>query len=159
MYISDPSNCVIRKVAAGTGVITTVAGTGMYGFSGDHGPAGSAQLSYPRGVAVDAAGNLYISDTDNLRIREVSAKTGNITTVAGNGQYGYAGDGGLAINATMSYPEGIASDSAGNLYFADTNNNIVRKINASNGIISTVAAPLPLKEAMAAKAAIAGTAD
>jgi trimeric autotransporter adhesin len=112
LYIADQSNSRIRKVSEGT--ITTVAGTGTGGFTGDGGPATAAQLSYPRGVAVDAAGNLYIADDANLRIRKVSG--GTITTVAGNGSFGFSGDGGAATAAQLFYPMGVAVDAAGNLY-------------------------------------------
>jgi sugar lactone lactonase YvrE len=96
LYIADTGNSRIRKVS--NGIITTVAGNGGYGFSGDNGPATSAQLYDPYGVAVDSAGNLYIADTLNGRIRKVS--NGVITTIAGNGTYGYSGDGGPATSAT-----------------------------------------------------------
>ncbi len=139
VYISDSYNSVIREVAAGSGVITTIAGNGTPGSIGDNGPATSAQLFYPAGIALDASGNLYIADYENYRIREVSAITGMITTVAGNGQYGYTGDGGLATSATLGGPYGVAVDAAGNLYIADTYNNVVRKVAAGTGTISTVA--------------------
>jgi uncharacterized protein (TIGR03437 family) len=116
-------------------VITTVAGNGTRGFSGDNGPATSAQLYGPCGVAVDAAGNLYIADTYNQRIRKVS--NGVITTVAGNGTYGFSGDNGPATSAQLKNPWGIALDSAGNLYIADTSSQRIRKV--SNGVIATVA--------------------
>ena len=107
------------------------------GFSGDGGPATAAELNAPRGVAVDASGNLYIADALNNRIRKVSSD-GIITTVAGNGSLSYSGDGGLAADAQLSGPRGLAVDGAGNLFIADFDNNTVRKISAS-GIITTVA--------------------
>ena len=116
LYIADTDNNRIRKVS--NGVITTVAGNGTQGFSGDNGPATSAQLNGPDGVAVDSAGNLYIADTDNNRIRKVS--NGVITTVAGNGTSGFSGDNGPATSAQLDDPYGVAVDSAGNLYIADT---------------------------------------
>ena len=116
-------------------MITTVAGNGTCGFSGDNGPATSAQLYGSHGVAVDSAGNLYIADTANNRIRKVS--NGVITTVAGNGTAGFSGDNGPATSAQLTDPEGVAVDSAGNLYIADTGNNRIRKV--SNGVITTVA--------------------
>ena len=119
LYIADYWNNRIRKVSGGT--ITTVAGNGNQGFSGDGGPATRAALNTPQGVAVDSAGNLYIADTDNNRIRKVSG--GTITTVAGNGNQGFSGDGGPAASASLNYPVGAAVDSAGNLYIADTDNN------------------------------------
>jgi len=133
LYIADFRNNRIRKVT--NGVITTVAGTGTYGNIGDNGPATSAWLSEPRAVAVDAPGNLYITDSGNSRIRKVS--NGVITTVAGNGTFGYSGDGGPATSAQLYQPIGITVDSAGNVYFADTGNEVVRKV--ANGVITTVA--------------------
>ncbi len=122
LYIADTDNNRIRKVS--NGVITTVAGNGTQGFSGDNGPATSAQLYIPGGVAVDSAGNLYIADTYNNRIRKVS--NGVITTVAGNGTVGFGGDNGPATSAQLNTPVAVAVDSAGNLYIADTNNNRIR---------------------------------
>jgi sugar lactone lactonase YvrE len=139
LYIADTGNYVVREVAMATGVITTIAGTGTFGFSGDGGPAISAQFAGPTAVAFDGAGNLYVADQSNSRIRQVAAKTGVITTVAGSQQSGYSGDGGPATSAQLNLPNGVAADSAGNLYIADSFNNVIRKVNASNGIISTVA--------------------
>src|SRR6185437_29977 len=139
MYIADSSNHRVRKVSAGTGIITTVAGTGTAGYSGDGGLSVNAGLYNPQGVAVDSAGNLYIADFSNSRIRKVAAATGIITTVAGTGTYAYSGDGGLATNAGMLSPDDVAIDSAGNLYIADYNNFRVRKVSAGTGIITTVA--------------------
>jgi hypothetical protein len=145
LYLADDANNVIRKVDINTGIITTVAGNGMdaetpYGtFSGDGGPALLAGINHSFGIAVDGAGNLYIADTYNQRIRRVSAATGVITTIAGTGTHGYSGDGGLAINAEVYNPEGLAVDSSGNVYFAEGANNDIRKITAATGIISTIA--------------------
>jgi uncharacterized protein (TIGR03437 family) len=133
LYIADSSHQRVRKVS--NGVITTVVGNGLEGFSGDNGPATSAELDYPSAVAVDSAGNLYIADFYNCRIRKVS--NGVITTVAGNGTYGYGGDNGPAAAAQLADPQGVAVDSAGNLYIADTVNQRIRKV--SNGVITTVA--------------------
>jgi uncharacterized protein (TIGR03437 family) len=132
VYIADRNNHRIRKVSGG--VITTVAGNGTQGFSGDNGPATSAELNYPGGVAVDSTGNVYIADNYNQRVRKVSG--GVITTVAGNGTVGFSGDNGPAISAQL-VPDAVAVDSAGNLYVADNYNNRVREV--SNGIITTVA--------------------
>jgi uncharacterized protein (TIGR03437 family) len=133
VYIADTVNNRIRKVA--NGVISTVAGNGTLGYSGDDGPATSAQLSWPAGVAVDSAGNLYVADQNNNRIRKVS--NGVITTVAGNGMPGYSGDNGPATSAKLYGPKGVAVDSAGNLYIADTSNQRIRKV--LNGVIATAA--------------------
>jgi len=126
---------IVLRLDAATGILTRVAGNGTTGFSGDNGPATSAQLYFPTGVAVDSAGNLYIADADNFRIRKVS--NGVITTVAGNGFGGYSGDNGPASSARLDDPQGLAVDSAGNLYIADTDNNCIRKV--ANGVITTVA--------------------
>ena len=139
IYIPDSDVGVVRKVIASTGVIATIAGTGTQGYSGDGGPATSAQLNNPMAVAVDAAGNVYISDQNNNRIRKVDASTGVITTVAGTGTADYSGDNGAATSAALSSPEGIAFDGAGNLYIADTENSVIRKLTVSTGIITTVA--------------------
>ena len=133
VYIADDQR--IRKVTA-TGIITTVAGKGTPGYSGDGGPATLAQLKYPAGVAVDAAGNLYIADSSNSSVRKVTA--GIISTVAGNGTAGYSGDGGPAASAQLNYPQGLALDTAGNLYIADGYNNRIRKV-TTDGIIFTIA--------------------
>ena len=133
IYIADTNNNRVRKVS--NGVITTVAGNGTAGFSGDGGPTTSAQLNYPLDVAVDFAGNVYIADSDNYRVREVT--NGVITTVAGNGTAGFSGDNGPAISAELGLPEGISVDSAGRIYIADELNNRIRKV--SNGAITTVA--------------------
>ncbi len=190
LYIADGMNNVIRKVAAATGIITTVAGNGTAGHSGDGGPATSAQLVFPDRMAVDGSGNLYIVDSDRIRkvtvatgvittvagggsvhsgdggpatsaqisplsvavdasaniyildnlvVRKVTAATGIITTVAGNGGVGYSGDGGPATSATFNEPLGVAVDAAGNLFIADYYNLVVRKVHAATGTISTVA--------------------
>jgi uncharacterized protein (TIGR03437 family) len=133
LYIADSGNSRIRKVSGET--ITTVAGNGSCCFSGDGGPATSASLADPSAVAVDSAGNLYIADTTNYRIRKVSG--GTITTVAGNGTFGFSGDGGPATGASLNWPVGVAVDSAGDLYIADEFNNRIRKV--SGGTITTVA--------------------
>lgn len=135
IYVADTHNNRIRKVASGT--ITTIAGTGVAGFSGDGGPATSAALNLPTAIAVDAAGNLYIADTNNHRIRKISGTT--ITTVAGNGEQLYLNDGVAATQTGLDSPSGIAVDAAGNLYIGDTLNQRVRKVTLSSGLISTVA--------------------
>ena len=136
LYIADTANQRIRKIDA-TGTITTIAGTGEYGFGGDGGPAAEAQLSFPYGVAVDGAGNLYIADTDNQRIRKVDS-TGTITTIVGTGEVGFSGDGGPATEAQLVHPTGVAVDEAGNLYIADVVALRIRKVDAA-GTITTIA--------------------
>ena len=138
IFISDSSHSRIRKVDA-NGIITTVAGNGdIYNlFSGDGGAATNAALSYPWGLAVDKTGNLFFADYSNNRIRKVDTN-GIITTVVGNGTQGYSGDGGAATNAELFGPSGVVVDSNGNLFFADDNNNCIRKVD-TNGIITTVA--------------------
>jgi sugar lactone lactonase YvrE len=136
LYIADSYNNRVRKVAT-DGTITTVAGTGTQGFSGDGGAATSAKLNVPTGLVLDSAGNLYIADANNNRIRKVNT-SGTITTVAGTGTMGFSGDGGAATSARLNYPFGIALDSTGNLYIADRENDRVRKVDTS-GIITTVA--------------------
>lgn len=136
LYIAGQDYKRIRKVNT-AGIITTIAGTGFGGFSGDGGPATAAKISGAEGIATDAAGNVYIVDRDNQRIRKIST-SGIITTVAGNGFIGYNGDGVLATSTSLYSPMAVAVDAAGNLYIADYLNNRIRKVNTS-GIISTIA--------------------
>jgi uncharacterized protein (TIGR03437 family) len=135
IYFADDSTSRIRKIDV-NGIIATVAGNGVAGFSGDGGLATSAQLSSPSGVAVDSAGNLYIADANNFRVRKVSA-TGIVSTIAGTGAQGYSGDGGPASSALLGRVDGIAIDASGNLYIVDGVVRI-RKISAG-GIITTIA--------------------
>ena len=181
LYIADANNNVVREVAAGTGIITTFAGNGTPGYSGDGGPANKAQLQFPLGLSFDGDGNLYIADNGNKAIRRVSAADGTIstylssltsyisgiaadgygnlyladlhgntvlkvaagtraiTTYAGTGQSGYSGDGGPAKAATFREVAAVATDSSNNVYIADSYNNVIRKVNAGNQTISTVA--------------------
>ncbi|GAA4463597.1 hypothetical protein GCM10023093_12430 [Nemorincola caseinilytica] len=134
-YIADYDNAVIRKVSP-TGVITTVAGNGTIGYSGDGGPATAAKISHAQGIILDAAGNLYFTDYNNHAVRKVST-SGIITRVTNVGT-GYTGDGGPATAARVSYPSGLTLDGSGNLYIADAGNSVVRKVTPS-GIITTVA--------------------
>ena len=135
VYFSDQEAQMVRRLAA-DGTVTVVAGTGETGYSGDSGPATAARLAWPAGLAFDPAGNLYIADEQNSSIREVTA-SGTILTVAGTGVAGFGGDGGPASSARLAQPDGVAVDTAGNLYIADTGNHRIRKV--SGGMIQTIA--------------------
>src|SRR5439155_539219 len=139
LYIADQSNLRIRKVDAASGIITTVAGNGSPAFAGDGGAATSASSDERRGGAEDASGRLSNADQYKRRIGKFAAATGIITTVAGNGDLGCAGDGGAATSTTLYCPSGVALDASGNLYIADQNNRRIRKVDAATGIITTVA--------------------
>lgn len=143
LYIADVGSALVRRVDGLTGIITTVAGSQPLGrgYSGDGSAATEAQLKNPTDVALDIAGNLFITDSGNNVIRRVDAKTGIITTVAGDNQLGavYAGDGGPATVAGLGYPYGATLDAAGDLYIADTDNAVIRRVDALTGIITTVA--------------------
>jgi sugar lactone lactonase YvrE len=136
VYIADTSNHVIRKVTGGT--INTIAGLGgLAGYSGDGGPAVNAQLYNPYAIALDPAGNVFIADYQNCRIREIGAVTGIITTVAGTGNCAFTNDG-LATSSGLAYPQGIAVDANDNLFISDTNNQRIRWV-SPNGIMTTIA--------------------
>src|SRR5205814_390269 len=137
-FIADTNNCRIRNVDAGTSTITTIAGTGVCGFSGDGGQATLAQINKPRGVALDGLGNILIADTENIRIRFVDAGTGTITTVAGTGAASYSGDGGLATLASMSHPDDVYVRPDGKYVIADTADNRIRMVDTGTGVITTV---------------------
>ena len=137
LYIADAANDRVRKVDA-DGIISTVAGTGVYGFNGDGGQATATQLNLPWDVALDGSGNLYIADRDNRRIRKVDAD-GIITTVAGNGMAGCCDDGRMATQALLGRLAGVALDGSGNIYSTSNNFSRVRKVTASTGIVSTFA--------------------
>ena len=139
VYIADTQSERIRRVDAATGIVTTVAGTGDAGYSGDGGAATSAQLDNPRSVAVDGRGTVYIADTMNHCIRQVDASTGVITTVAGTGAQGYSGVGGAATSEQLHLPAGVAIDGLGNLFIADTGNHRIRRVDATTGVITTIA--------------------
>jgi trimeric autotransporter adhesin len=139
LFIAETGNERIRRVDAATGIITTVAGNGQGGFSGDGGPATSASLGPIHGLAVDAQGDVFLTDLISDRVRRVDAITGIITTVAGNGVEGYGGDGGPATSASFNWPYGVALDDKGNLFVGDENNKRVRRIDEATGIITTVA--------------------
>ena len=135
VYVADTWNHRVRKVNA-SGVISTIAGTGVRGFRGDGGQAAQARLAYPVAVAVDTAGNVYIADSRNHRIRKINA-SGVISTFAGTGVRGFRGDGGQAAQARLAYPVAVAVDAAGNMYIADSLNHRIRKVQVS-GVISTI---------------------
>ncbi|MEZ5672096.1 MAG: NHL repeat-containing protein [Thiotrichaceae bacterium] len=136
LYIADTGNHVIRKVDT-AGIITTIAGTGQAGFSGDGGQATKAQLNHPKRVTVSSTGIIYIVDKDNHRIRQIDSN-GVITTIVGNNK-GYSGDNGAATQAQLNSPSDVKIDGRGNLFIADTDNHRIRKVNAATGVITTVA--------------------
>lgn len=139
LFVTDAHHARIRKIDAATGTITTVAGCCTEGCSGDGGPAVHAQLASPHGSALDRHGNLYIADLKNDRIRKVDSSTGIITTVAGNGEHGYSGDGGPATEAMLASPIAVTCNDNGDLYIADHRNSRIRKVDAGIGTITTVA--------------------
>jgi uncharacterized protein (TIGR03437 family) len=157
VYVSDTSHRVLKWDGAH---LTTFAGTGDVGYSGDNGLATKAVLNNPVGLAIDPAGNVYIADANEFRIRMVST-TGIITTIAGSGHVGYVGDGGSALTAYLNFPNGVVLDSSGNIYIADTENNVIRILSisapaiAANGVVSS-ASFLP-KISPGSLASIAGT--
>ena len=138
LYLADTGNHRVRKISV-TGIITTIAGTGTQGFSGDTGPATAATIDSPTGLAVDTANNLYLADTHNHRIRRIDSATGIITTIAGTGIPGLSGDTDVATAANLALPHGLTIDANGNLYLADTANHRIRRIDAATGIITTIA--------------------
>ncbi|MFE0177167.1 hypothetical protein ACFWZ2_33165 [Streptomyces sp. NPDC059002] len=139
LYIADTENDRVRRVDAQTQTIATVAGNGNRGFGGDDGLAIEAALNAPTRIALDSDGNLYIADSGNNRVRRVDAATQTITTVAGDGSSGFAGDDGPAVKARLDRPTGVAVDPEGNLYIADTENHRVRRVDAVTQTITTVA--------------------
>ncbi len=139
LFIADYFNNVIREVVKATGDIITVAGNGKAGYTGNTGPATDAELDEPVDMAFDSAGDLFFTDSRNNVVREVVKATGDIITVAGNGTAGYSGDNGLATAAELNDPWGLAIDSAGDLFIADHNNNVVREVVEATGDIITVA--------------------
>ena len=140
LYVADNGNSKIRKIDA-FGVITTVAGTGTSGALGDGGPATAAQLSFPGGVALDGAGNIYIAGDGNQKIRIVYASSGIINTYAGTGTAGYSGDGGAPATAKLNTPVDVYFDNNGNLFIADNANNAIRKIAPVNASVTALAGP------------------
>jgi streptogramin lyase len=131
LYIGDANNHRVRRVDLSTGVITTVAGTGTAGSTGDGGPATSARLNTPRNVTFGPDGDMYIADDQNYKVRRVDAVTKTITTVAGTGTPGYSGDGGAATSARLNQVRDVAVDGAGNLYIADEINHRIRWVDTS----------------------------
>jgi uncharacterized protein (TIGR03437 family) len=159
LLVADPDNAQVFRIDV-NGVITVVAGNGITGFSGDNGPAAGASLQGPTGVAVDSAGNIYVADAADYRVRKVSA-AGIISTFAGTGHNDYSGDGGPAVAARVSVPNAVAVDRAGNVYIADTGNGRVRKV-TPDGRITTIAGTGgdprgPLGDGGPASAAIIGS--
>jgi len=138
LYVADAGTSRVRMIAADTGIISTVAGGGTQGQPGDGGLATAAYIGYPEDVTLDGLGNIYISDAGNERIRKVSASTGIITTIAGNGAIGASGDGGLATAADINVGQGIAVDGNGNVYFSEDGANTVRGVDASTNIVTTI---------------------
>ena len=138
MYIADHANHRIRKILSATSIISTIAGTGSGGYSGDNGPATSATLANPVGVAFNSD-NLFIGDHTNHRVRKIVISTGIISTVAGIGAGSYSGDNGAATSAALNGLSGVSIDSDGNIYIGDEYNHRVRKVTVSTGIITTVA--------------------
>jgi sugar lactone lactonase YvrE len=139
LYVADTANHRVRRIDAATNIITTIAGTGTQGFSGDNTTAASANIDSPTGIVLDTANNLYLADTHNHRIRRIDATTGIITTIAGTGTPGFSGDTASATSATLALPHGLTVDANGNLYLADTANHRIRRIDTTTGIITTIA--------------------
>lgn len=139
MFITDLSNNVIRTIDKLTSTVQLYAGSYVNGFAGDGGPAISARLSYPRGIAVDSLSNVYVCDTGNSRVRRIDAEAGTISTIAGNGVEAFSGNSGQGHLTSLSTPTGVATDANGNLYIADKNNNCIRFLNTTTGAMQTIA--------------------
>jgi sugar lactone lactonase YvrE len=141
IFIADTNNFAIREVAASTiDIITTVAGTlGMEGYSPNGTLATSAELNYPSNMVVDSSGDIFIADTDNFVIREVTVSNSDIATIIGNNTLAYSGDGGSPLDAELNYPSAVSANSAGDIFIADTDNSVIREVLASSGDIQTVA--------------------
>jgi sugar lactone lactonase YvrE len=142
VYISDTGSNRIRRIDASTGIITTIAGTGVAGFTGDYGSATQAQLNGPNGLCYVNNGSnayLYVADTSNHRVRVIDLSTGIINSVAGTGIATFSGDTGLGIFASLNFPKGVYADTSNNVYIADTNNNRIRRVDGVSGSITTVA--------------------
>ncbi len=143
VFFSATATYRVHELYASTGTVSTIAGTGTSGYSGDGGAATSAELGKPTHLALDSSGNVYIADLTNNRIRKVTRSTGYISTVAGDGTAGYSGDQGLATSAKLKQSRGVAVDVAGNIYVGDTGNNVIREVNAASGDITTIAGYSP----------------
>ena len=139
LYVTEVGHHRVRRIDLKTGRLTTVAGTGTKGYSGDGGPAQAAQLNEPYEVRFDAAGNMFFVEMQNHLVRKVAAGTGRITTVAGTGKKGFSGDGGPAVEATFNVPHSIALDGRGGLYIADIGNHRIRRVDLMTGLVDTVA--------------------
>lgn len=139
LFIADSNNYVVRRVDGNSGVITTIAGTGVAGYAGDGGPAIEACLGELSALAVNAKHDLYIADLENCAVRRIDGDTRIISTIVGTGQPGYSGDGGPAVEAALNHPAAIVFDGQENLYIADSANSVVRRIDAATGVITTVA--------------------
>ena len=139
LFVIDMNNHRIRRVDAESGIVTTIAGTGEPGFSGDEGPAVEANLNRPSAIAIDSDGNLFVADGRNSRIRRIDRDSGIITTFAGTGEKGFSGDGGPATEARIGNANGLAFDRFGNLFVSDTTNDSIRRIDVATGIITTIA--------------------
>jgi hypothetical protein len=139
IIVADANNHCLRKIDMTTNIITTIAGNGTAGFSGDGGPAISALVSHPAKMAFDTAGNMFFTDEVNNRIRKIAVGTGIISTIAGTGTFGYGGDGGPATGADFKFPIALDLDIYGNIYVADIYNNRIRKIDTATNMINTVA--------------------
>jgi uncharacterized protein (TIGR03437 family) len=136
LYYVDSVNQCVRRITT-SGIISTVVGNGVQAFSGDGGPATSASLAFPLGIALDSKGNMYVADANNNRVRMINA-SGIISTVAGGAIEGFSGDGGPAASASLNLPSDVAVDGTGNLYIADAGNNRIREVNPT-GVITTIA--------------------
>jgi streptogramin lyase len=147
IYIADTQDNVIRKIDGQTGIITRIAGTGVAGNQSRGGVATRSQLDAPQAVAVNGAGDVFVADTVDNRVVEV-LPNGHFVTFAGNGKVGYKGDGGSADHAEMTEPTGVAIDNSGNVYIADGGNNVIRRVDAGTGIITTVAGDFAADQAI-----------
>ena len=139
LYVTEVQNHRVRRVDLRTGRISTVAGTGEKGYSGDNGPATEARMNEPYEVRFDRDGHLFVVEMQNHVVRRIDAKTGIITTVAGTGQRGYAGDDGPAVRAKFSRPHSIALDGSGGLFIADIGNHRIRRVDLRTGVVTSVA--------------------